>query len=388
MAKGTIIFVHGTGVRLKNYKRGFSSAKERAAAAGIQATFTECAWGDPLGIEFDGLSLPDPPSAAQLKREEEDFARWSFLFADPLFELDRLTVRDTKQGAASTLPPGKLAPWEKVWNDIAAYKPSTELELLLARGDLERFWKDAWSSIVGAPTVPKLAFERSAHEIPEAAGALARAVVAELHVIATAKGSAGPSRTLREKLVARLIADWDQQVYGLGTVFADLLKRATTRMLRAHRNNLSEAISLPVGDIILYQTHGQKIRHFIRSKIEKATAPVSVVAHSLGGIACVDLLAFPKPPNVARLVTVGSQAPLLYEIGALASVARPNPLPKCFPAWLNVYDRNDFLSYAAARLFKNAQDFEAESGQPFPDSHSAYFTNDDVWTKIRKFGVA
>lgn len=38
MGQGTIVFVHGTGVRLKNYRRGFDSARERAASAGIEAT--------------------------------------------------------------------------------------------------------------------------------------------------------------------------------------------------------------------------------------------------------------------------------------------------------------------------------------------------------------
>src|SRR6476659_2918538 len=78
MAIGTVVFVHGTGVRLKGYKQSVAGAKELAATAGIKAGFVECAWGDPLGVEFEGLSLPDPPSEDELRREEEDFARWSF----------------------------------------------------------------------------------------------------------------------------------------------------------------------------------------------------------------------------------------------------------------------------------------------------------------------
>lgn len=386
MAIGTIVFVHGTGVRLPNYKRSVAGAKECAARAGIQAALAECAWGDPLGVEFEGLSLPDPPGEEQLRREEEDFARWSFLFADPLFELDKLTLRDAKQTGPKP-PPGQMAPWERLWTAISQYEPSLELKLLLARGNLEPFWAEAWPNITSLSDIPKRAFERSAQQLADASNALARAVVAEIHVVATAHGNPGPSRALRQKLAERLLDDWGQQVYGLGTFLADLFKRAATRVLRDHRTHFSDMASLPIGDILLYQARGPQIRDFIRAKIAAATPPVTVVAHSLGGIACVDLLALPGAPQVARLVTVGSQAPLLYEIGALVSLKRPAPLPPGFPPWLNIYDRNDFLSYTAGRLFGRVEDFEAESGQPFPDSHSAYLNNEEVWRKIREFGV-
>ncbi|HEX3140362.1 MAG TPA: hypothetical protein VHQ87_09915, partial [Rhizobacter sp.] len=168
--------------------------------------------------------------------------------------------------------------------------------------------------------------------------------------------------------------------------FAKMFKRLATSALRRHRNDLSNAAALPVGDILLYQSRGEEIRKFIRSKIEQATGPVTLLAHSLGGIACFDLLALPNPPKVERLITVGSQSPLLYEIGALPSLKPPQTLPQGFPRWLNVYDRNDFLSYVAKGLFSTATDLEVDSGQPFPDSHSAYFSNDAVWDAVRTFG--
>ena len=88
------------------------------------------------------------------------------------------------------------------------------------------------------------------------------------------------------------------------------MKRGATRMLRAHRNGLSNVAALPIGDVLLYQSRGAEIRAFIRKKIEAAPEPVTVVAHSLGGIACVDLLAETGAPTIAQLVTAGSQAPL------------------------------------------------------------------------------
>ena len=382
---GTVVFVHGTGVRLKNYTRNLETARKIAHAAGLKGVFVECAWGDPLGVNFKGDSLPDPPSKKKLQEEEEDFARWNWLFDDPLFELDKLTIRGPAAASVAIPMPGAKPEWLSLWETISAYQPSHELTLLLEHSGLAELWEDTWSRIVRVSPIPREAFEASAHELAEASHALARALIAQLYVSAVEAGVPGPSRTLRASLFERLIVDWNQKVFGLGSFFSRILKRAATSVLRNHRNSFSDAAALPIGDILLYQAHGEDVRQFIRKKIEDAKPPVTVIAHSLGGIACVDLLASPDPPAVAHLVTAGSQSPLLYEIGALPSLKPPAPLPAGFPPWLNLYDRNDFLSYVAHRVWPAVKDVEIESGQPFPDSHSAYFGNEIVWQEIRKF---
>ena len=72
----------------------------------------------------------------------------------------------------------------------------------------------------------------------------------------------------------------------------------------------------------------------------------------------MDLLALPRPPHVHSLITFGSQASFFHEIGSLASVKPKGNLPADFPRWLNVFDRNDFLSFYAQRMFPLASDFE------------------------------
>jgi len=133
------------------------------------------------------------------------------------------------------------------------------------------------------------------------------------------------------------------------------------------------------------------IRSFIREEIGKYPGPVVLLGHSLGGIACVDLLLESDPPKVPLLVTIGSQAPLLYEVNALSGMPYdPNAkLPSTFPKWLNVYDRDDLLSYVGGKLFPDwVEDFHAGSGIPFPDSHGAYWRDNngknEVWDKIVK----
>ena len=64
-------------------------------------------------------------------------------------------------------------------------------------------------------------------------------------------------------------------------------------------------------------------------------------------------------------------------------------LPPSFPLWLNLYDPNDFLSYVAEPVFQTAGicDVRIDSGQPFPEAHGAYWTNDATWRAIRAFVV-
>jgi hypothetical protein len=383
---GTIVFVHGTGVRLKDYQVGFTKAEAAARRQQIPATFLECAWGDALGVQFDALSLPGEPSQAQMDAEGEDFARWSWLFADPLTELDKLTIRT--EGKEDEGGWGGKPKWLVIWRRIEAYEPSPDLLALLDRGALRALWPDAWTRIVTLSDIPRLAFERSVGELPEARHALARALVAQLHVSAVAQGEDGPSRDLRGSLVSRLVLDWGGDVLAPSGFFSRLLKRTATSLLRRHRYEVSTAIARPMGDILLYQNaaNGIKIREFIRAKIASAEPPVTVVAHSLGGIASFDLLAMDPTVTVDRLVTVGSQVPLLHELGALASLKAGAQPRDGFPRWLNVYDPDDFLSYYASRVFRGkVTDYLAESGQPFPDSHSAYFGNEAVWKQIRDF---
>ena len=114
--------------------------------------------------------------------------------------------------------------------------------------------------------------------------------------------------------------------------------------------------------------------------------PVTLLTHSLGGIACVDLLASTPQAKVTGLITVGSQAPFLYEIDCLPCVRWGQKLPSGFPKWLNIYDERDLLSYIGEGVFPGqVQDFKVDNGQPFPESHSAYWTNRMVWKKIAEF---
>ena len=170
----------------------------------------------------------------------DELARWRWLFDDPFFELDKLTIRPPTGPAPAPPPPGEPEEWEAVFDDIAAYRPSPDLTLLLKRGGLEELYQGAHDEIL-ASDISRAAFQRSRSALPDAAYALARAIVAGLHNRAVAAGQPGPSRRLRQSLVDRLRDDWGQTVYAPTDFFWNLVKRVSTPIVRRYRNRISDA---------------------------------------------------------------------------------------------------------------------------------------------------
>jgi hypothetical protein len=163
------------------------------------------------------------------------------------------------------------------------------------------------------------------------------------------------------------------------------LKGFGNQHLQRQRGALTDAAYPFSGDILYYQAKGKTIRDFIQEQVENVEPPVVLMAHSLGGIACVDLLVEKNLPQVQLLVTVGSQAPFLYEIDALHSLSYGDSLPNHFPKWLNIYDLRDVLSYVGDRqgLFPGKiKDVKVDNQQPFPESHGAYWYNSATWDAI------
>lgn len=158
-----------------------------------------------------------------------------------------------------------------------------------------------------------------------------------------------------------------------------------SRLLVSRRAALSGRSVGFFGDILSYLTRGRRARPRRRHdpRAARRQPAVVVLGHSLGGIIAVDLLTDPPTGvSVDLLVTVGSQAPLLYELDALPSRPYGTGLPGAFPRWLNVYDRRDLLSYLAAGAFGNdprITDAEVDNRQPVSAAHSSYWANDQFY---------
>jgi hypothetical protein len=220
--------------------------------------------------------------------------------------------------------------------------------------------------------------------------AIARAVIAHASIAAVEADYPLIDGGIRDSITKRLTDELNG--YGLGVAdfflesFKGLAKHMATRKLTGDRGALTDSAAPFAGDVLRFLARGDEARVFLHDAIDDAGDDVFLLGHSLGGVMCVDLLAKFNIPTIRGIITVGSQAPFLYEIGALPSLEHPDPLPRHFPQWLNVYDRRDPLSYLAASIFgQRVIDVEVDNGQPLMESHSAYWSNTKLWAAVAEF---
>ncbi len=315
--------------------------------------------------------------------EEEELTLWAVLYTDPWYELRLL--RHVGNGTVE-LPPGEVSPAVALREQVEGFRPSAELCAELEQAGLADAFDEALAALLAAPEFDEAAKTANA-DLLEHRKAVARAVVARALAAADVAVDGATRDTLVEHFIGELhgygkgISRW------LARPFTGIASQAVTRLVGRRRGTITDATAPAAGDILRYQARGEGIRAVIRQAILDADADnVTLLAHSLGGIACVDLLVTSNIPQVDRLITVGSQAPFLYEIGALASLEPPEPLPEHFPSWLNIYDPRDFLGYVGQEVFPGrVTDIEVDNRQPFPQAHSAYWGNSEVWAAVGDF---
>lgn len=376
-----ILFVHGTGVRLLDFTRTLRIIKNELKEFDVQP----CLWGDVCGakLHLDGASIPDyeessagqPPSADEVEK-----ARWFLLYQDPLFELRLL---EGHPPVKTNRPPNMEQPGAQAVRLARELQPPAGYFDLLKEMGISEHWPEAYRAVVDAPQFDKL-LRRANREPMETSLAVARALVASL-LSHAAPVSVGAAR--RKLLIDPLIDPLGGRPRGIWDWVSHPLHGIATVMIRSRRQSVFDGHASKMTDILLYQARGGPIRDFIRERIQEIEEDVIVVAHSLGGVACVDLLVMEGMPNVKALITVASQAPFFYETGALVSLPFGEKLPSHFPErWLNIYDPSDFLSYRGALVFRGSlEDKRVDNGEPFPESHSAYWDNPEVWESIRRF---
>jgi hypothetical protein len=404
-----VLFIHGTMTRFdEDYQRAFARITRRFKDWRGSTIVERFPWGEFWGAELNpsfraipgaderdpGAVMGAPATSAAVDMEA---ILWELLYDDPQGEL-RLLIAGAEPVAA-LLPPSQAAKQLRAAvNALPEAAITAPLNDLLTRGDLSVAFAHgvalAQQSFRDEPFAGVLRGLQ-----PEAAAvyrtAFARLIVAEAIRATQAGGGyaeAALDADLRDATVAAV-----EHALGAGAGVqgraADWLSflpatAATHLLLRPRRVDLTRGILKFLGDILVYQSaRGQHIR---AGMLERLTpAPTVLLAHSLGGIACVDLLrtSAEARAQVPLLITVGSQAGMLHEIGALGDLgpagAEPTPLPPDFPPWLNLYDPNDLLSFRAAPLFAGrVRDVALRSAQPFPHAHSAYWRNDQAWEHI------
>lgn len=388
----TVLFVHGTGVRVPAFDTTYTRIKDGLAKVRPDIGLERCYWGE-IGatLQADGKSfyfdparpadpgdLDDQRATDTVPEEEKELARWARLFTDPLFEI---RLRQITGPGTGDLFGGRRLP-ERIRElpgqpEVAASLADRDLADAFAGAVQWLTESDEFLAVYGHSTVKD--------GITEAM--ISRALVARCLATAADAG-VELTGTARDRLVDAVLAGFGVPDAGIADGLGDLAKnlafRAVGPSLRKRRRDSISA----TGDILLYQARGDAIRGFVKKRIGELDGPVVLLAHSLGGIVAFDLLAEDRSGGLDRvrmLVTVGSQAPLLYELGALScGIKYPMPLPAHFRLrWLNVYDRRDLLAYAGGEFFGDrCRDLPLDTGTPFPTAHSAYWDQDELYQRL------
>ena len=358
----TVIFVHGTSVREPQFSETFELIKSQLHNELPDLDVIPCSWGDSLGAKLnaDGASIPlydvtqNPDERAET---DENIIRWQQLYQDPLYELRLLSLKTPEE---QDYDPSQGDPGEELNENVQQLKPSDELQAKLQEGGIAEVFNQARKNITLSSPY-RQALETISDTVTEHRNAIARAIIAESMAICEGQGQFVPILTdaaLRNRVVQslsyeiieseRAVSDWlKDRISGLAASVA-------TNHVKRKRGSITDSAYPIVGDILLYQGRGEKIRDFIKTYIDDADSSVVLISHSLGGIACVDLLVKEQLDKVKLLVTVGSQAPFFYEINALQSLEYGESLPAHFPSWLNIYDLKDILSYIGAKIFSRS----------------------------------
>jgi hypothetical protein len=396
-----LLFVHGTGVRTDGYTQTLENIK-KGMAARTDIEIVGVPWGVTVGTKVtdEDISSMLPSTAGKgvgLTDAELEAQRWAALLDDPLFELRLLALRTP--GKPMTTVPGQPLASEALKLhlravDLRGKSPVGGLQLTdikaaakwLADGD-------------GTGVLTAAANAAGPADDPELVLATARAVVAQALRLSRGEVGAGPDALylLAERKLA-VEAVRDNLSAGAKGVIGDWLKNQVTKFAEARatnygnarRSGLMTAVSPGVGDILKYLRRPDEFLALLTQELKNhSKESVYVIGHSLGGIFLVDLLSARKlPPNVTGLITVGSQSPLFRDCDAMGTLRRGTAQPIPFTPWLNIYDRNDFLSFCATRVFGSVpgiEDFEVSSGVSFPDSHGAYWRLNEVYSKISDF---
>jgi hypothetical protein len=401
----TLLFIHGTGVRKEGYDQTMALLQKGFKDI-LRIDIDGVCWGPDLGVNVDAQAIEQvlPPTlmkAAEIAPEDIGVraALWAELLRDPLLELRMASMRPPAPGKQNSALPGVQTPDIALTSMLSSFAQKVSDPL---PGEVEaQDVREATLWLIREPLLKSAAAAAGDPTDRDLVEAVARAIVAKTLVGYRGELGVGPNALYvaddRDALVDAIVKSFPQ-TKGLGSWLSAgvkaLAEGAATYYGRDRRTGLMNGVSPAIGDILLYERRGDAILAEIERKIlalAEQKRRVIVLGHSLGGIMIVDLLSRAReagPLPITKLITVGSQAPVLFKFDALGTMRLKEPLPAGSPyrPWLNVFDRNDFLSFCASRAFPRVtdgiEDFEIESNVSFPEAHSAYFRQPSFFSKI------
>lgn len=372
---GTLFFVHGTGVRGGEFEATYAAVMEGARQNGLgDLRPVGCNWGKDRQDYPELIEdiLPQAPD----RLTDQDGLFWEVLVAEPLLELGLLPAACSTEPADGPEESGTRDEVTARIDDLPALDvsgvPLSSTELTTASQFITTSMQ--FRAAVNDPRIGSALL----------ADASARAIAAALLSArreqgVSIAGSAQPSPVDIARHIAVAARGESMASRGVPALVLDII----TGLARKCRYPLTKSAIEFVGDILFYAKRGDSIRVAIREAITRLDPPVLAIGHSLGGVMLVDVLTESGPPDVKLLVTVGSQSPALYAVDALGTLRPGLPQP-ALPRWSNGYDRSDLISFMGGRVFDGVDDFEVDSHQPFPESHGAYWSNEEFWQPIKR----
>jgi len=172
-------------------------------------------------------------------------------------------------------------------------------------------------------------------------------------------------------------------------------RAAGAAVVAVSRSKVHGHVARFMGDIFVYlDKRGDRaqpgpIPRNVIDAIESADAArtpndphVVVVCHSMGGNIVYDVLSHYRPDlAVDVFVTVGSQVGMFEEFKVFHNSDDAVPAqrgdrvakPANIAHWVNVFDKQDILSFATGRVFTDVTDFEYSTGASVLGAHTSYF---------------
>lgn len=402
MAAGTVLFVHGTGVRQEGLDQVLVAVRDGLQGHGLSdVRLIAPPWGPRAGVQPSRIALTLPAIPVTKGTGEPDpsdadvtAAMWALLTDDPLAQL-RLGAQQGSPGTGSGFAINRVPPEQAGQAMVAGLDPNA-IDLA-GTGVAAEELRAAATFVADSPELQGTARAYGTTSDQGFVHAAAQAVVAvvlarhRLDEPGTAPAvvvNGSVRDTLVEQISAAIappatkgfVKDWLRQR------LVDFAQRKATSIAVERREGLMTMSSPGIGDILFYQRRGEVIRQIVADALQSVERPVVAVGHSLGGIILVDLLTGSTPPDIDLLFTVGSQSPLFYAIDALATLRPTQTIPAPFTPWVNIYDRRDLLAFRAHQIFAengHITDHEIDSGVPFPAAHSAYWHNGAVYDLLR-----
>ena len=156
-------------------------------------------------------------------------------------------------------------------------------------------------------------------------------------------------------------------------------------IIRRMNRGLLMGSGTTLADVLRYIDDPKLVRRHVKAEFQAAvTSPenegrsVIALGLSLGGIMLADVLRDKETVKPAGLITIGSQYSALRRLGVVDLNTNQEPL---FSPWVNIWHKNDLLSYPAGITFASGigqgggdevVDIRSKRRGIFPKVHSGY----------------